>query len=194
MTKKNIAIYARVSTKEQTPAAQLHELRRYAEARGFEIFREYIDTGSGSSYNRKALSQLMDDAKKKRFDLVIVFRFDRFARSTRHLLNSLEVFKDLGIGFISYSENIDLSSSLGTAMFTVIAAMAQLERDIIVERVKSGIAAAKARGIQWGKRPSIDKEKVMELRSKGLSFRKIAQALGISLGAAHLAVISSSKG
>lgn len=188
MTKKKIAIYARVSTKEQTPQAQLHELRRYSEARGFEIFKEFVDVVSGVSYNRKALTELMDDAQKRHFDIVLVYRFDRFARSTRHLLNSLEVFKDLGIGFISYSENIDLSSSLGTAMFTVIAAMAQLERDIIVERVKSGIAAAKARGIQWGKKPSIDKDKVRELRSKGLSFRKIAKLLNISLGSAYAAV------
>ncbi len=135
-----VALYARVSTTDQSTESQLLDLRRYVRERGWHSFREYTDNGvSGTKGNRPALNQLMNDAKKRRFDAVLVWRFDRFARSTKHLILALEEFRNLGIDFVSYQENIDTSSPLGSAIFTIISAVAQLERDIIAERVKAGL-------------------------------------------------------
>ena len=144
---KRIAIYARVSTTDQSTESQLLDLRRYTRERGWTIFKEYVDEGiSGTKDSRPALNELMNDAKKRRFDVVLVWRFDRFARSTKHLILALEEFKNLGIDFVSYQENIDTSSPLGSAIFTIISAVAQLERDIIAERVKAGLRNAVVNG------------------------------------------------
>jgi len=147
-----VALYARVSTTEQSTDSQLLDLRRYVSERGWDIFKEYVDEGiSGTKDSRPALNELMDDAKKRRFDVVLVWRFDRFARSTKHLILALEEFKNLGIDFVSYQENIDTSSPLGSAIFTIISAVAQLERDIIAERVKAGLRRAKENGKKLGR-------------------------------------------
>jgi DNA invertase Pin-like site-specific DNA recombinase len=131
-SQKKVAIYLRVSTKEQSVEMQLNDLERYSMERGLKVFKLYQDNGvSGTKESRPALSELMDDAKKRKFDIVLVWRFDRFARSTKHLVNALYEFRNLGIDFISYQENIDTSSPLGEAIFTIISAMATLERDII---------------------------------------------------------------
>ena len=123
----------------------------------------------------------MDDARKRRFDMVLVWRFDRFARSTRHLINALEEFKNLGIDFVSYQENIDTSSPLDGAIFTIISAVAQLERDIIAERVKAGLRRAVANGKKLGRpKLDVDVEEVHRLRAQGLSLRAIAKECGIS--------------
>ncbi len=144
-----VAIYARVSTTDQSTDSQLLDLRRYVSDRGWQTFREYCDNGiSGTKDSRPALNELMDNARKRRFDVILVWRFDRFARSTRHLINALEEFKNLGIDFVSYQENIDTASPLGGAIFTIISAVAQLERDIIAERVKAGLR----RAVENGKR------------------------------------------
>ena len=177
-----VAIYARVSTTDQSTESQLLDLRRYVRERGWELFNEFCDNGvSGTTDSRPALNELMDAAKKRKFDAVLVWRFDRFARSTRHLINALEEFKNLGIDFVSYQENIDTSSPLGSAIFTIISAVAQLERDIIAERVKAGLRKAVENGKKLG-RPmvSIDSERLYRLRSEGLSHRAIATRLGIS--------------
>ncbi len=178
-----VALYARVSTTDQSTDSQLLDLRRYVSERGWHSFREYCDNGiSGTKGSRPALNQLMDDAKKRRFDAVLVWRFDRFARSTKHLILALEEFKNLGIDFVSYQENIDTSSPLGSAIFTIISAVAQLERDIIAERVKAGLRRAKASGKQLG-RPqgtALDIEAASRLRSEGLGLRQIAEKLGSS--------------
>jgi len=138
-TTPRVALYARVSTTEQSNESQLLDLRRYVSDRGWQTYKEYCDNGiSGTKDSRPTLNELMGDAKKRKFDAVLVWRFDRFARSTRHLINALEEFKNLGIDFVSYQENIDTSSPLGGAIFTIISAVAQLERDIIAERVKAG--------------------------------------------------------
>jgi len=167
-----VAIYARVSTTDQSTDSQLLDLRRYVSERGWHTFREYTDNGvSGTKDNRPALNQLMDDAKKRKFSVVLVWRFDRFARSTRHLINALDEFRNLGVDFVSYQENIDTSSPLGSAIFTIISAVAQLERDIIAERVKAGLRRAVEAGKQLG-RPngtSLDVEAIHRLRSEGLS-------------------------
>jgi len=179
---KRIAIYARVSTTDQSTDSQLLDLRRYVSERGWNIFREYSDNGiSGTKDSRPALNELMNDGRKRRFDVVLVWRFDRFARSTKHLILALEEFKNLGIDFVSYQENIDTSSPLGSAIFTIISAVAQLERDIIAERVKAGLRRAAVRGRQLG-RPSakLNKGELQRLRKRGLSTRAIAERLKVS--------------
>ncbi len=182
MTKKRIAVYARVSTSDQSTESQLLDLRRYVRERGWDIFREYVDEGiSGTKDSRPALNELMNDAKKRRFDVVLVWRFDRFARSTKHLILALEEFKNLGIDFVSYQENIDTSSPLGSAIFTIISAVAQLERDIIAERVKMGLRKAKANGKKLGRpKVSVDMDQVKALHSQGYSTRAIAEELGLT--------------
>jgi len=181
-----VALYARVSTTDQSTDSQLLDLRRYVSERGWNIFKEYVDEGiSGTKDSRPALNDLMNDAKKRRFDVVLVWRFDRFARSTKHLILALEEFRNLGIDFVSYQENIDTSSPLGSAIFTIISAVAQLERDIIAERVKAGLRRAKENGKKLG-RPQGSTvthrhtEEARKLRSEGQSLRQIARALNIS--------------
>ena len=177
-----VAVYARVSTSDQSTDSQLLDLRRYLFERGGKLFNEYCDNGiSGTKSSRPALNQLMNDAKKRRFDVVLVWRFDRFARSTKHLILALEEFRNLGIDFVSYQENIDTRSPLGSAIFTIISAVAQLERDIIAERVKAGLRQAKERGKRIG-RPeiSVDEGEIRRLRAGGHSLREIAVQVGIS--------------
>ena len=178
-----IAVYCRVSTLGQSTDSQLLDLRRYVAERQWNIYKEYCDNGiSGTKDSRPALDELMDAAKKRKFDMVLVWRFDRFARSTRHLINALEEFRNLGIDFISYQENIDTSSPLGSAIFTIISAVAQLEKDIIAERVKAGLRRAKVNGKTLGrpKGTALDVEKIRGLRSEGLSLKQIATALNTS--------------
>ncbi len=177
-----VAIYARVSTSDQSTESQLLDLRRYVRERGWTLFNEYCDNGiSGTKDSRPALNELMDAAKKRRFDTVLVWRFDRFARSTKHLILALEEFRNLGIDFVSYQENIDTSSPLGSAIFTIISAVAQLERDIIAERVKAGLRRARENGKKLG-RPeiSVDECEIRRLRAGGHSLREIAVQVGIS--------------
>ena len=179
-----VALYARVSTKNhaQDPETQLLALREYAKARELEVFAEYVDVGiSGGKDSRPALNRLMDDAKRRRFDAVLVARFDRFARSTRHLVRALEEFNALGVDFIRLSESIDTSTPMGKMVFTVIAAVAELERSIIRERVVMGLQRAKAQGKAVG-RPAVrlDAGELQALREKGLSYRAIAKQCGVS--------------
>jgi len=179
-----VALYARVSTKNngQDPETQLVALREYAKARGFEVFHEYVDVGiSGAKEKRPALNRLMDHARKRRFDAVLVARFDRFARSTRHLVLALDEFNALGVDFISLSESIDTSTPMGKLVYTVIAAVAELERSLIRERVIMGLQRAKAQGKILGRpRPWVDPERVSRLRAEGLSLRAIARKTGVS--------------
>jgi len=183
------AIYGRVSTtgKGQDVDLQLRDLRNYAQARGWEIFKEYIDNGvSGRKDKRPALNQLMDDAHKRRFDAVLVWRFDRFARSTKHLVTSLDEFNHLGINFISFMENIDTSSPMGKAMFTIRSAIAELEADLIRERVMAGLANAKAKGAKLGRpKAELDIRGLIGLRKKGLTVRALAKELDVSVGLVH---------
>jgi DNA invertase Pin-like site-specific DNA recombinase len=125
----------------------------------------------------------MEDARKRRFDAIVVWRFDRFARSTKHLLLALEEFRSLGIQFISYNENIDTSSPLGQALFTIVSAVAQLERDLIRERVSAGIRNARENGRKFG-RPmrAVDRDRILQMRGEGRSLRQIAENLGIGYG------------
>ncbi len=186
MKGKRLAIYCRVSTSDQDVDMQLQDLRRYAESRGLEVVQEFTDSGiSGAARKRPALDRLMDAARKRQFDSVAVWRFDRFARSTKHLLDALDEFRHLGIDFVSYQENLDTSSPLGEAIFTIVAAVAQLERNIIIERVRAGVAKARPTRKYWGRVPIEVKEpkkaEVMErLRKEGKSIHVIAREVGLS--------------
>jgi DNA invertase Pin-like site-specific DNA recombinase len=163
---------------------QMRDLRAYCVSRGFTIIREYIDIGqSGAKDSRPELNELMADARKRKFDAILVWRFDRFARSTKHLLLALEEFRALGIQFISYQENIDTSSPLGQALFTIVSAVAQLERDLIRERVSAGIRNARANGKELGRpRRIVNADELLRLKTEGASLRQIAAALGIGYG------------
>jgi DNA invertase Pin-like site-specific DNA recombinase len=163
---------------------QLRDLRTFCAARGFDLVREYVDVGqSGAKDSRPELNQLMDDSRKRKFDAIIVWRFDRFARSTKHLLLALEEFRSLGIQFISYQENIDTSSALGQALFTIVSAVAQLERDLIRERVTAGIRNARASGKKLGRpKSAVDRKEILRLKAQGLSLRQIAANLGVGYG------------
>jgi DNA invertase Pin-like site-specific DNA recombinase len=181
-----VAIYARISTsdKGQDATTQTRELREYCSNRGLEIVSEYIDEGqSGAKDSRPRLNDLMADATRRRFDAVLVWKFDRFARSVSHLLRALETFQALGIEFISLSESIDTSTPMGKMVFTVLGAVAELERSLTIERVRSGLRNARAKGKRLGRPLSdVDRTTVARLRAEGQSFRMIARALGTSVG------------
>jgi DNA invertase Pin-like site-specific DNA recombinase len=165
---------------DQNCEVQLQDLRRYAGQR-FARCDEYIDTGvSGTQRRRPQLDALMQAARKRRFDVVLVWKFDRFARSLKHLIDSLEEFRALGIDFISYTEGIDTTTPTGQLLFHVVGAVAQFERDLIAERVRAGIAHARAMGKRIGRpRVQIDVNSVTRLRQQGRSLREIARTLDI---------------
>src|SRR6266568_654869 len=182
-----VALYARTSTsRDQNPAMQLEDLRRLAQQRGWEIVGEFVDVGySGSKDRRPELDRMMGEIGRGKIDVVAVWRFDRFARSVRHLVVALEDFRARGIDFISASDGIDTSTPAGRFTFHVIGAVAELEREIIRERTRAGLASARRRGVRIG-RPSVvvDLARARMLREQGTSLRKVAQELGI--GAATL--------
>jgi DNA invertase Pin-like site-specific DNA recombinase len=179
------AIYARVSTTEQNPESQLQELRQYVEQRGFLLHKEYVDYVSGSFEKRKkkrkpqdtAYEALMSDARKRLIDCVIVSKYDRFARSLKVLIDTLEEFNQLGIDFISYSQNIDTTTPMGRLFFNIIGSFSDFEREMIVERVNAGLANARAKGVRLG-RPEKDPsatDRISVLREEGWSLRQIAK-------------------
>jgi len=184
--KKKVALYYRVSTADQSITLQQTDLRRYAEARGCEVYKEYSDEGvSGSKEKRPALNRLMDDARKRRFDAVAVWRFDRFARSTQHLVKALEEFKHLSIDFVSFNGSLDTGSPAGKLMFTVIAAMAAFERDILIERVTAGVRQAIAKRKSWGRSPveQVDPTitaRIHKWKKVGLGCHRIGKKVGLS--------------
>jgi DNA invertase Pin-like site-specific DNA recombinase len=189
---KNVVLYARVSTRNngQNPETQLIPMREYAQHRCLTIVKEYVDHGvSGAKEKRPRLDELMTAARKGQFDGVIVWKFDRFARSTRHLVQALEEFQSLGIHFISLTESIDTSTPMGRMVFTVLGAVAELERSLICERVASGLARAKKHGKQLG-RPKVivDRERVRQLQRDGFSVRAIAAQLHLSKSTVHAIV------
>ena len=179
------ALYARVSTTNgQDPTMQTRELKEYCERRGWKIAGEYVDTGiSGAREKRPELDRLMADAHRRRFDAVVVWKFDRFARSVSHLLRALETFKALGIEFVSLSEQMDTSTPTGKMVFTVLGAVAELERSLIAERVRAGLRNARAKGKTLGRpRRRVDRAKIERLRAAGQSWNKISKLLKVSRG------------
>jgi DNA invertase Pin-like site-specific DNA recombinase len=191
------AIYARVSTigNGQSPEMQLRDFAEYAKRRGWTVAGEYVDVGiSGAKDKRPELDRLMADAHKRRFDVVVVWRFDRFARSVSHLLRALETFQALGIEFVSLSEQMDTSTPAGRMVFTVLGAVAELERSLIVERVKAGLRNARAKGKHLGRpRKIVDAARIAALRAQGLSWAAIGERLGLGEGTVYRAAHSSAK-
>jgi DNA invertase Pin-like site-specific DNA recombinase len=159
---------------------QLRELREYCERRGWQIAGEYVDSGiSGSKDRRPQLDRMMTEAHKRHFDVVAVWKFDRFARSVSHLLRALDTFRVLGIEFVSLSESLDTATPAGRMVFTVLGAVAELERSLIAERVRAGLRNAKAKGRKLG-RPKIilDRMQIATLRAQGAGWKRIAKQLG----------------
>jgi DNA invertase Pin-like site-specific DNA recombinase len=177
------AIYARVSTiNGQDPKMQTRELEEYSGRRDWELFDSYVDIGvSGRKEKRPELDRLMADAHLRKFDVVVVWKFDRFARSVSHLLRALETFNALGIGFVSLTEGVDTSTPAGKMVFTVLGAVAELERSLIVERVKAGMRNAKSKGHLPGrKRQKLNLDSIRERINAGESMRTVAKTLSIS--------------
>ncbi len=175
------AIYCRVSTadKGQNPDLQLIPLRDYCKARGWTVVSEYIDRGvSGAKERRPQLDKLMNMAKKRQVDCIVVWKLDRWGRSLKHLINSLAELQSIGVSFVSYSENIDLSTPAGKMMFHVIGAMSEFERSLIVERVRAGMAVARLRGQQIGRTPTpqhVIKKVIDVFQAEHLSVREISK-------------------
>jgi DNA invertase Pin-like site-specific DNA recombinase len=179
---KRVAIYARVSTGDQTCDNQLRDLREYCRARGWTEVRELTDTGfSATKERRPALDKLIVEVKARRVDVVVVAAFDRLGRSVRHLVTSLELFRHLGVEFISLREQIDTGSPLGQAVFVIVSAIAELERSLIVERVKSGLRRARAEGKRLGRPPlCVDHRTLESVMAQKLPVRAAARVLGVS--------------
>jgi len=178
---KRVAVYARVSTADQCCEPQLLDLREYVAARGWRAV-EFVDQGvSGARDRRPALDRLLAEVKARKVDVVVVAAFDRFGRSVRHLVETLELFRHLGVEFVSLREQIDTGSPLGQAVFTIIAAIAQLERSLIAERVRAGLRRARADGKRLGRPPlQVDLGRLESVIRRKLSVRSAAKELGIS--------------
>ena len=178
---KKRALYCRISTGDQHLETQLLDLREMAKQRGCEIVREYTDVISGSKSKRPGLDQLMADARRHRFDIVLVAAFDRVARSVRHFLEVLDELSRLNIEFISLRENIDTGGALGRAMVIIVGAIAELEKSLIVERVRAGMRRAKAEGRRIGRAPlDIDRQQVVADRRSGMSLTEVAKKYHVS--------------
>ncbi len=188
---KQAALYARVSTLNgQNPEMQLAELRTYCERRGWSVADEYVDAGvSGAKEHRPALDRLLSHCRKRLVDAVVVYRYDRFARSLRQLVNALEEFRALGIDFVSLHEGVDTSTPNGRLVFGIFASIAEFERELIRDRVRSGLAAARARGKHLGRpRVVVDLTRIAALRAQGRSWAAISAELGVGKGTAQRAI------
>ena len=178
---KRAALYLRGSTLDQHPETQLYDLRQLAQQRGYEIVQEYMDKISGAKARRPGLDQLMADSRHGRFQVVIVWAFDRLARSVRHFLEVLDEFNHLQIEFVSFRENIDTGGPLGRAMVVIVSAIAELERNLIVERVRAGMRRAKLEGRHIGRRPlDVDRDAVIRDRQAGRSLTEVARIHQVS--------------
>jgi DNA invertase Pin-like site-specific DNA recombinase len=178
---KRVALYLRVSTLDQHPESQLHDLRLMARQRGLEIVHEYADRISGTKAKRPGLDELLHDARRGQFEVVMVWAFDRLARSVRHFLEVLDELNRVNIEFISFRENVDTGGPLGRALVVIIGAIAELERNLIVERVRAGMRRAKLEGRHIGRRPlDIDRAAVIRDRAHGQSLGQIAKTFSIS--------------
>ena len=186
---KRVALYARVSTAEkgQDSETQLRQFREYTQARGWQITAEFVDYASGTTEERSQYKAMMEAAKKRKIDLVLVWRYDRFAQSMQALVNDLKGFQALGVDFISYQENIDTTTPTGELVFHVMASLAQFDSSLISQRVKAGMARAKAQGKHIA-RPALPVElqrRILELHQQGLAMNKISKHLGIAYGTVY---------
>ena len=178
---KRAGLYLRVSTVDQHPETQLLDLRQMAAQRSYEIVQEYTDRISGAKARRPGLDELMRDAKRGRFDVVLIWACDRIARSTRHLLDVLDELNRLGVEFVSFREQIDTGGPLGRAIVVIIGAIAELERSLIVERVRAGMRRARLDGQRIGRAPLVlDSAAIQQDRQRGQSLRQIAKGHRVS--------------
>ena len=179
---KRAALYMRVSTVDQHPENQLNELRQFASQRGFQIAEEYTDHGvTGTKARRPALDKLLNDAHKRRFDVVVVWACDRLARSTKHFLQVLDELNELGVQFLSQREAIDTDGPLGRAIVVIVSAVAELERSLIVERVRAGMRRARLDGRRIGRVPlDVDHAALVRDRLAGMSLTRVASKYGLS--------------
>jgi len=179
---KRAALYCRVSTVDQHPETQLHDLRQFAAQRELQIVQEYVDHGfCGARARRPQLDRMMEDARRHKFDVLMVWACDRLARSTKHLLQTLDELNGFGIQFLSQREAIDTEGPLGRAIIVIVSAMAELERCIIIERVRAGMRRAKLEGRRIGREPlQVDLAALLRDRERGLSLNQLAKAHGIS--------------
>ena len=179
---KRAALYVRVSTVDQHPQNQLHDLHQFASQRGFQIVQEYVDHGfCGARARRPELDRMMEDARRHKFDVLMVWSIDRLARSTKHLLQTLDELSGFGIQFLSQREAIDTEGPLGRAIIVIVSAMAELERCVIIERVRAGMRRAKLEGRRIGRAPlQVNRALLLRDRERGLSLNQLAKAHGIS--------------
>lgn len=179
---KRAALYCRVSTVDQHPETQLNELRQFASNRGFKVVGKYTDHGySGARARRPELDRMMDDAQRQKFDVLLVWACDRLARSTKHLLQTIDELNGMGIQFLSQREAIDTEGPLGRAIIVIVRAMAALERSIIVERVKAGMRRAWLEGREIGRaRLNVNREQIIRDRRSGMSLTQAAEKHGVS--------------
>ena len=193
---KRAALYLRVSTVDQHPENQLHDLRQLAAQRGFGIVGEYTDHGvSGARVKRPALDRLLADARRGRFDVVVVWACDRLARSTRHFLEVLDELNRLGIEFVSFRENLDTGGALGRAVTIIISAIAELERNLIIERVRAGMRRARLEGRRLGRRPlELDGQAILRDRSRGMSLGELAKIHHVSRTTIRRVLLGVPKG
>ena len=198
VAQKRVAIYARVSTldKGQTPETQLVGLREYATRRGFVLAGEYVDYASGLRDDRPQYRRLVAAARQRHIDVVLVWRYDRFARSTHALVQALQEFRHLGVDFISYQENIDTTTPQGEMIFTVMASLAQFESALISARVKAGMARARAQGKRIARAPlaAVVQQRIVTLYQQGHSIHQISKQLSIGYGTAWNYVQRVKKG
>jgi len=182
--KRQVAIYARVSTDKQAVDMQLNELRKFIKRSKWEVYQEYIDQATGANSSRPGYSAMMLDAKQKKFDVLLVWKLDRLGRSLKDLILTLDEMASLDIDFIAYDQQINTSTPVGKLTFQIIGAMAEFERAIMSERVKAGLNNARLKGKRLGRPPLPDsvKQKVFRLKKQGMSNKKISQGLNIAMG------------
>ncbi|MGK5088968.1 recombinase family protein [Bdellovibrionota bacterium FG-2] len=192
---KKIGIYLRVSTAEQSTELQESEIKAYLKSRGWADFKLYEDKATGTNNNRPQLKALLQDARQRKVDIIVVWKLDRFARSLKDLITMLQELTELGVAFVSLKDQMDLTTSAGRLMLHLIGAFAEFEASLIKERVRAGIQNAKAKGTKLGRPTQINLTKALELRAQGLSLGKIAKQMGISKSCVHksLTQISSSN-
>ncbi len=192
--KRKVAIYARVSTQMQSTGldSQLRALKDYCKRNDIVDYLIFQDEGiSGAKKDRPALNEMIEKVKKDEISSVVVFSFSRFARSTKQLLEALEMFREHKTEFISLSENIDTSTAIGEIFFTIIASLAQFERSQLISRIKNGLDGARARGVKLGRKKTRPTESIIELREKGFTYRQIARLLDVSHGTVRNAILEN---
>ena len=177
---KTIGIYARVSTSDQTAIQQLEQLRSYCLKQDLCVYGEYVDEGeSALKQNRPQYLRILEDARKRKIDTILVYKLDRFSRSLKELVNTMAILKGYGVNFISYAEkDFDTTTATGQLMFHIVSAFAQFERDMISERTKLKLNYLKSRGVQLGRPRKADQGKVFEFRKQGLSLSQIGREMG----------------